>query len=181
LLTGKVVLRNSGSLRVAFTRSDSEVELTRLRSLEGLVLGCNLAIRREAVLRVKGCDTRIGPGTGLGGQDIDLAYRVLRAGYKGRFSPGPLVFHDPASRERSRDYLRGWGAFYMKFLLYGDFYVARKAWWEICRIFRDLGRGRRTGTSSPLREMSQMLLGALIMLRRTLLVSAILRPRKVSS
>ena len=57
--------------------------------------GNNFAVRRELFLRFGGCDERLGPGSpGLGGVDMDLFYRLLRAGAHVRYEPDALVHHE---------------------------------------------------------------------------------------
>ena len=57
--------------------------------------GNNFAFRREWFQRIGGCDIRLGPGSpGLGGVDMDLFYRMLRAGARGRYEPELLVYHE---------------------------------------------------------------------------------------
>lgn len=166
VLAGRVEMADPAGPRVALTRRKSDTDLDPSRSLEGMVLGCNLAATRKAVDSVGGRDTRLGPGRGLSCEDVDFVYRMLRAGFAGRFSPEPVVYHRPASRNRSREYLRGWGAFYMKFLLRGDRIVLRQAYWESARIARRFLEGDRGGATSPSREAWYLLTGALVMLRR---------------
>lgn len=163
ILTGRVESLDESGSRVAVTRSSVEKTLDCNDSLDGLILGCNLAVRREVFNKVSGRDTRLGPGRGLSCEDIDFTYRVLKAGFRGRFSPRPVVYHAPGLRNRSTEYLRGWGAFYLKYLLQGDRRIVRKAWWEIRRILREFwaSPGR-----SPLNELFQMLIGASVMAGR---------------
>lgn len=62
--------------------------------------GNNFALRREWFVRVGGCDERLGPGAPLrGGLDMDLFYRVLRAGGQARYEPAVLVHHARTTRE----------------------------------------------------------------------------------
>jgi GT2 family glycosyltransferase len=62
--------------------------------------GNNFAVRREWFERIGGCDERLGPGAPLrGGLDMDLFYRLLRAGGRARYEPGILVLHERATRE----------------------------------------------------------------------------------
>ena len=66
--------------------------------------GNNFALRREWFDRVGGCDERLGPGTpGQGALDIDLFYRVLRAGGGALYDPGAVVHHEPATRRGRLD------------------------------------------------------------------------------
>jgi GT2 family glycosyltransferase len=62
--------------------------------------GNNFAVRRVWFERIGGCDERLGPGAPLrGGLDMDLFYRLLRAGGRARYDPGVLVLHERATRE----------------------------------------------------------------------------------
>ncbi len=166
LLAGRVESADSKGPSVAVTRARVAVPLSAAEPLEGLVLGCNLAVRREVLVRVPGLDTRLGPGRGLACNDIDFAYRVLCAGFRGIFSPRPVVYHDPGLRDRAREYRRGWGAFYVKFLLRGDRRVARQAWWRVCRIVRDLQQNGRGEFGALAEEVWHLLAGAGVMLTR---------------
>jgi GT2 family glycosyltransferase len=62
--------------------------------------GNNFALRRVWFERIGGCDERLGPGAPLrGGLDMDLFYRLLRAGGRARYEPAVLVLHERATRE----------------------------------------------------------------------------------
>ncbi len=57
--------------------------------------GNNFAVRRALFLHIGGCDERLGPGSpGKGGVDMDLFYRLLRAGAHVRYEPDAIVFHE---------------------------------------------------------------------------------------
>ncbi len=92
--------------------------------------GNNFALRQEWFERVGGCDERLGPGTpGQGALDIDLFYRVLRAGGRALYDPDAIVHHEPATRsgrlERRRPYGFGMGAACGLRLREGDLYAIR--------------------------------------------------------
>jgi GT2 family glycosyltransferase len=92
--------------------------------------GNNFALRREWFERVGGCDERLGPGTaGQGALDIDLFYRVLRAGGRALYDPDAIVHHEPATRsgrlERRRPYGFGMGAACGLRLREGDLHAIR--------------------------------------------------------
>ena len=92
--------------------------------------GNNFALRREWFDRVGGCDERLGPGTaGQGALDIDLFYRVLRAGGRALYDPGAIVRHEPVTRSdrlaRRRPYGYGVGAACAIRLREGDLYALR--------------------------------------------------------
>jgi GT2 family glycosyltransferase len=77
--------------------------------------GNNFAMRRHAYTRIGGCDERLGPGSpASGGGDMDLFYRLLRAGGRVRYEPDAVVQHERqcyAERLARRPmYGRGMGA-----------------------------------------------------------------------
>ena len=118
LLTGRVMpLGPDAPARVAVSSRTSPVRLEL--GPETLPWdagsGNNFAVRRAHYLALGGCDERLGPGSpGLGGVDMDLFYRLLRAGARGRYEPDAVVFHErvaPADRlARRRPYGYGMGA-----------------------------------------------------------------------
>ena len=62
--------------------------------------GCNMAFRREALLAVGGFD----PQFRKAGDDVDLCWRLLEAGYQITFAPGAFVWHH--RRQGLRAYLK---------------------------------------------------------------------------
>jgi GT2 family glycosyltransferase len=57
--------------------------------------GNNFAVKRDWFSMIGGCDERLGPGSpGKGGVDMDLFYRLLRAGGRIRYEPESLVYHE---------------------------------------------------------------------------------------
>lgn len=77
--------------------------------------GNNFSVRRRWFDAVGGCDVRLGPGSpGRGAVDMDLFYRLVRAGAHARYEPDAVVFHEqkPRAERRSRrpDYGFGMGA-----------------------------------------------------------------------
>lgn len=92
--------------------------------------GNNFALKRDWYLRIGGCDERLGPGSpGQGGVDIDLFYRLLRAGARIRFEPASLVYHERQTRAgrlaRRPMYGRGLGACCTIWLRQGDPHALR--------------------------------------------------------
>jgi GT2 family glycosyltransferase len=90
--------------------------------------GNNFAIRREWIDAVRGNDERLGPGSlGLGGVDMDLFYRLLRAGARIRYDPNCLVYHTRATAKqrlgRRAPYGHGVGAAVAIWLREGDVYA----------------------------------------------------------
>jgi len=126
--------------------------------------GNNFAVRRAWFERVGGCDLRLGPGRpGQGALDMDLFYRLLRAGGRGLYEPEAVVFHERATREgrlgRRRPYGHGMGAMCTFLLLEGDVFGARLlvAWLGLRgRVLASaLARGRR----DAIREEALMVSG----------------------
>jgi GT2 family glycosyltransferase len=137
LVGGRVVpLEGSGdrSHPVASRTSPVRREFAHRTAPWNVGSGNNFALRREWFERVGGGDERLGPGTpGQGGLDMDLFYRVLRAGGRARYEPSAIVRHEPATREgrlaRRRPYGYGMGAACALRLREGDTYAA----WLIVR------------------------------------------------
>jgi GT2 family glycosyltransferase len=56
--------------------------------------GCNMVLRREVVQSLGGFDEALDTGAPLpGGGDLDIFYRIVRAGYPLVYEPRMLVFH----------------------------------------------------------------------------------------
>ena len=74
--------------------------------------GCNMVVRTEALEALGGFDEALDTGPPLpGGGDLDLFYRIVRAGYPLVYEPRMLVFH--RHRRELRDLRRQfwtWGA-----------------------------------------------------------------------
>jgi GT2 family glycosyltransferase len=87
--------------------------------------GGNLAVRREWLERINGYDERLGPGTpGKAAEDMDLIYRLLRAGARIRYEPDAVIFHERKSLadrlSSRRAYGYGMGAFFALAVRNGD-------------------------------------------------------------
>jgi hypothetical protein len=94
--------------------------------------GGNFAVHREWLERVGPYDERLGVGTrARAGEDMDMLYRLMRAGGRVQYEPDAVVFHARQSGERrlaSRwGYGVGMGAFCGIWLRRGDAYAARIA------------------------------------------------------
>lgn len=80
---------------VSLRTSTLRVEFSRRVSPWVVGSGNNFAIKRDWFFRIGGCDVRLGPGSpGKGGVDMDLFYRLLRAGARIRYEPNSLVHHE---------------------------------------------------------------------------------------
>jgi GT2 family glycosyltransferase len=80
--------------------------------------GCNMAFRREVLRALGGFDEALDTGSPLpGGGDLDIFYRVVRAGYPLVYEPRMLVFHKHRREYAAlrRQFLT-WGTGFMAFL-----------------------------------------------------------------
>lgn len=114
--------------------------------------GCNMVLHRETVLALGGFDEALDTGPPLpGGGDLDIFYRVIRAGHPLVYEPRMLVFHRHRRERRAlRRQYWSWGEGFMAFVAktYGSDPVQRPRlrrlvrWW-----FADqLGTLRRSVT-----------------------------------
>jgi glycosyltransferase involved in cell wall biosynthesis len=91
-------------------------------------MGANMAIRASVMQYMHGWDPHIGPGEKFcSGDDHNLAFRFLRAGYDVHFCPAARVVHRGVRRLRCmpqdhRRIGRGFGAIFVKNLRCGAFY-----------------------------------------------------------
>ena len=92
--------------------------------------GNNFAVKREWFNKVGGCDERLGPGSpGQGGVDMDLFYRLLRAGARIRYEPESIVYHQRQNKAgriaRRWMYGHGMAACCAIWLRQNDYYACR--------------------------------------------------------
>ncbi len=94
-------------------------------------MGANTAGLTRAWLLVGGCDEALGIGTVFGGaEEMDLAYRILRRGFRLSHAAQPTVMHDgfrPGDMASSlvQTNAMGTGAMYAKHVRCGDFFALR--------------------------------------------------------
>ncbi len=92
--------------------------------------GANFAVKRWWIDRIGKYDTRLGTGSpGGAGEDIDILYRLMRAGARILYEPEAVIFHERQSKARliaSRSsYGRGIGACCGIWLRQRDIYALR--------------------------------------------------------
>jgi GT2 family glycosyltransferase len=119
--------------------------------------GNNFAVRRSWWERIGGNDERLGPGSpGLGGVDMDLFYRLVRAGAEARYEPEALVLHERATVEgrhaRRFPYGYGMGACCAKWRREGDRYASTVLRRWLTMRGRLLAGALRRGNSRSARE-----------------------------
>jgi len=137
--------------------------------------GNNFAVRRDRFLAAGGCDDRLGPGApARGGMDMDLFYRLLRAGGRARYDPAAIVYHERKSRAGRRrrrfDYGYGMGASCGLLLRRGDAYALRMlaAWigLRLGMLARDVRRANRSAVLEELVVLGATARGLLFPLSR---------------
>ena len=81
--------------------------------------GCNMAFQREILLKLGGFDEALDTGSPLpGGGDLDIFYRLIRAGYSLVYEPRYLVFHQHRREyEKLRHQYWTWGLGFMAFVV----------------------------------------------------------------
>ena len=80
--------------------------------------GCNMAFRRQILCELGGFDEALDTGPSLpGGGDLDIFYRIIRAGYVLVYEPSFMVFHEHrASDSALRRQYYTWGLGFMAFV-----------------------------------------------------------------
>lgn len=105
--------------------------------------GCNMAFDRRLLLALGGFDEALDTGAPLpGGGDLDIFYRVLRAGRAMVYEPGYAVYHEHRETlpQLKRQYWT-WGLGFMAFLAksrradpaLNDKHAAMVVWWLLDR------------------------------------------------
>jgi GT2 family glycosyltransferase len=144
LVTGRVLpleTEDAGMYAVA-SRTSLARTMFRGRAIPWAVgTGGNAAVRREWLERIDGFDERLGTGSpGQSAEDMDLFYRLLRAGATVRYEPDAVVFHERKDRNgmgsRAPSYGFGMGAFCALSARQRDPY----ALWIALRWYVDRGR-----------------------------------------
>jgi GT2 family glycosyltransferase/SAM-dependent methyltransferase len=151
-VTGRVLplgAEQPGQYAVSSRVSDIAAEFDRNAMPWAIGSGNNFAVKRDWLVRIGGNDERLGPGSpGRGGVDMDLFYRLLRAGARIRYEPAALVYHERTSRagrlSRRAPYGYGMGACCSKWLRLGDLNALRIfGGWMSMRLWRLAGSVRR--------------------------------------
>jgi glycosyltransferase involved in cell wall biosynthesis len=150
-----------------------------------LIVGCNMAISREALSAAGPFDPTLGPGSQCyAAEDFDLLYRIHRAGRRIMYVPAVLVHHDHGRRTDAevRRLYRGYGvslgAFYGKHILRGDVRIAwtaaQQVVWIAVDVVRNVAARRRPPNRVRLRDL---ITGAAVQMRHR---SKIARPTEKS-
>jgi GT2 family glycosyltransferase len=165
VLGGRVDLYSPEDKPVGIRPLAARVRYRDAGQIYGLVIGCNLAVRREAVTLIGQFDPALGGTKGVTADDIEFVYRALRHGLGVLFTPELRVFHNHGRRTSEeikalgRSYTRGKGAFFCKYILKGDCTILRHAWWEMRAQFN--ARSRKTSELSGREALQALASGAL--------------------
>lgn len=143
----------------------------------------NMALYKSAIEEVGSFDERLGPGTLFpgGGEDNDLGFRLLEAGYSIVHEPGAVVYHREWRSESDYIPMRwryglGRGGFYAKHAQLKDQYMLR-------RVIHDVGShvllARAELSHNPRRAIGHLALSAGIVIgfMRWLLAVSRVTPR----
>ena len=155
VVTGKILAGQSeagGSVVPTERLTETAWVLQGRPGRDGLLV-ISAALYRSAFKDVGMFDERIGAGTRFGGgEDSDLGFRLLEAGYRIVYVPEAELVHrawrSPGSSRRLRwEYGRGQGAFYAKHASLADRYILGRMAKEAGRLVklfpRRLARSRR--------------------------------------
>lgn len=153
-VTGAVLPAEAEGARVhaVASRGSATARSFAGRTLPWLVgSGNNFCVRGDWYARIGGCDVRLGPGSpGQGAVDMDLFYRLLRAGGRIDYDPAAVVLHQRQTaaerRVRRAPYGFGMGVCAVLWLRERDLYALRvMASWVFLRLERAAraAKGRR--------------------------------------
>lgn len=93
-VTGRVEPDRHEGPVVSVLQDDRARRFDHLADPAGMGHAANIAVRRDAFESVGGFDEAMGPGTALcAGEDHDLIWRLLRAGWVGAYAPDAVVVH----------------------------------------------------------------------------------------
>jgi GT2 family glycosyltransferase len=134
---GRVDLYARDDQPVSIRRFAERVRYADAAQIYGLIMGCNMAIRRGVAERIGGFDPAFGGSKGVVADDIEFVYRALKQGLGILYTPKALVLHHHGRRTAddlravNRSYVRGRGALFCKYVLRADRTMLRHAWWDI--------------------------------------------------
>jgi len=149
VLGGRVELFDPRDKPITIITEPKRTVVSRMKTfIEPIIIGCNMAIRRDVLLETGSFDIGMAPGSKSGAiaEDLDLAYRIVRRGYHALYSPDVLVRHNHGRRADEEvigllfRYCAGRGAFYAKHM-FRDRLVAKCAVSDIVRTIHLILKG----------------------------------------
>jgi glycosyltransferase involved in cell wall biosynthesis len=140
---GRVVLGDPLDAPLTIAPSNRLERLDRRNNVGGFILGCNMAMRREALDRLGPFDERLGAGSSLrSGEDTDLIIRAVLADIPVEFTGDMTVhhFHGRRTREQilraQRNYNIGNGALMAKYATRAPWFL-RTGYWSLRNALRE--------------------------------------------
>lgn len=144
-LGGRVLLYDSRDLPITIKNSTVRVEIPECSLIKpGVIHGANFAIRKSVCSKVGFFDNLFGAGGKLeSAEDTEYMAKASWAGYKGMFTPEPVVYHHHGRRSRkearrlTRGYSIGRGAYFTKYIIKRSTRNIYLKYWlsEFCREF----------------------------------------------
>ncbi|HYE72965.1 MAG TPA: glycosyltransferase [Blastocatellia bacterium] len=141
LMAGRVLLARTELQPVAIQEStEPRIMNTPEQAVESacIIVGANTAFRREVFEQCGDYDVRLGPGRFFAGcDDLDLVCRAMKAGYRMKYAPNVVVYHnhDRVSRKQAchlqYNYGKGYAGYLVKHLFAGDKHALRVTYWSL--------------------------------------------------
>jgi len=137
-LGGRVELYDKNDRAITIRTWDDEIEVKSAEQLYRLIIGCNMAIRRNVFDEIGSFDPAFGPGSKIGsGGDSEFLYRAYKKGLIIKYYPDIIVYHNHGRKTEAdvkalgKRYVRGRGGFYCKYMLQGDRAIMKMALHEL--------------------------------------------------
>ena len=167
VLGGRVELYSHCDKPLTLATGSEKVEFSSPRMLfpDPLIIGANMAARKEVFAAVGDFDVLLGPGTNAVAEDVDLVYRAYRKNFKVVYIPSVVVYHNHGRQTNSEiealiyKYHIGRGAFYFKHMVGGDREIAKMAYWDLYTALKCVFTLKR-GARSALRFLRALFTGA---------------------
>jgi len=114
----------------------------------GMIIGCNMTMRRSIVEQIGLFDERFGAGTNLpGAEDLDYFFRVYLAGITIEYVPNMVVFHhhgrklDSDAYKLMKNYMISLGGLYAKYL-FKHSNLCRPFYWDLRNALKETISGK---------------------------------------
>ena len=155
LVGGRVELFNIHDHPTTTRTSREQRLLSSPSDVFSLIIGCNMAVRRDLLRAIGEFDPLNCPGSSKDAvfEDIDFIYRAFKQGARIEYRPDVLLYHNHGRRLDSdvtnlqRKYARGRGSFFAKHIVKGDRLVLKMAYWDVRSTLVSLAKNLLTGKS----------------------------------
>lgn len=144
-LGGRVELYDKNDRAITIRTMNQETTVKSAKQLYGIIIGCNMAIRRTVFEDIGNFDPAFGPGSKIGsGGDSEFLYRAYKRGLLIKYYPEIIVYHnhgrktDAEVQALGKRYVRGRGGFYCKYILQGDRVIMKMALHEVASVMKSL-------------------------------------------